>query len=216
LCGSVDLQVACLPGQLDRNSEPAPAELREWGRGLASAIAALGDVPYALYGHSLGGLVAFETARELRRLGVKPPRALFVGAIHAPHLADPFPRGDDRLTDRDTLGRLGMLDNVSTLLADHALIAELRPIVQSGIERIAAYVCIDDHPLDCKLVALGGSHDQIVSAAHLEAWAMHTRAAFERIELSGGHLFHQERPLDTMRVVHKTLGLAQPLDAAVA
>ena len=132
---SVEVHAAQLPGQMDWRDEPAPATLVEWARGLAEAIAPLVDRPYALYGHSLGALVAFEVARALHARGLPEPAILFVGAIHAPHLPDPFPVSD-RLTDFATLERLGMLDALTPLLADPQLVEELRPTIQSGIRSV--------------------------------------------------------------------------------
>ncbi|RKG78833.1 thioesterase, partial [Corallococcus exercitus] len=45
---------------------------------------------FAFFGHSLGALVAFETARRLRDLGRAIPSALFLSAAPAPQLP---PRG---------------------------------------------------------------------------------------------------------------------------
>ena len=41
---------------------------------------------FVFFGHSLGALVAFEIARELRRRQLSEPLALFMSAYPAPHL----------------------------------------------------------------------------------------------------------------------------------
>ncbi len=204
----IEMQVAALPGQLDRRDERAPEDLRAWAAGLARAIAPLADTPLAFYGHSLGGIVAFETIRELRRLGVRAPEALVVGAIHAPHLPDPFPRGD-RLTDIDTLSRLGMLDALAPLLADTAFVDELRPVVQSGIRLLADYRFAPQPALDCPLIAFGGTADAIVIPDHLEGWREHTNRAFLRYQFEGGHLFHQERAEEVTAAIVRALSAAR-------
>src|SRR3954468_24607862 len=52
--------------------------------------------PFALFGHSLGAVVAFETARALRDRGGPRPEALILSAYHAPHLPSAPPEGDRR------------------------------------------------------------------------------------------------------------------------
>jgi len=201
---SIEVYAAQLPGQMDRRDEPAPPTLVDWARGLADAIAPLLDRPYALYGHSLGALVAFEVARTLRARGLPEPAILFVGAIHAPHLPDPFPVSD-RLTDLPTLARLGMLDALAPLLADPQLVRELRPTIQSGIDRLKGYRLEDQPAMGCPIVAMGGSRDEIVRREHLEAWREHSSAGYEHLVFDGGHLFHQERTTDVVAAISERI-----------
>ena len=44
------------------------------------------DRPVALFGHSMGGLIAFEVARSMRRNGLPAPARLYVSAHQAPQL----------------------------------------------------------------------------------------------------------------------------------
>jgi surfactin synthase thioesterase subunit/NAD(P)-dependent dehydrogenase (short-subunit alcohol dehydrogenase family)/acyl carrier protein len=194
----VELWTVQLPGQIDRQDEAPLESLAEWARGAAEAMSHLLDRPYALYGHSLGGLVGFELARELRRRGTLP-EWLFVAAIHAAHLPDPFP-DRDRLTDHATLDRLGMLRALTPLLEDERLMQELRPIVRAGADRLKTYRFVPEAPLECAIVALGGSADAIVLAHHLDGWRDHA-SRFESVSIAGGHLFHQERPADVVDVI---------------
>lgn len=59
---------------------------------LADQIAAQQDMPFSFsfFGHSLGGLVAFELAHCLRERGLRLPHKLVVSACHAPRCRSPF------------------------------------------------------------------------------------------------------------------------------
>ena len=48
------------------------------------------DRPFAFFGHSMGGLIAFELARELRRRQCSLPTHLFISSRRAPHLPSPL------------------------------------------------------------------------------------------------------------------------------
>ncbi|MGH1555837.1 thioesterase II family protein [Streptomyces sp. L7] len=73
-----------LPGRGMRIGEQPFSRLAPLVRALADAMEPLFDRPFALFGHSLGGLVAFELARLLRRRGWPVPCHLFVSASAAP------------------------------------------------------------------------------------------------------------------------------------
>ena len=94
-----------LPGREGRFMELAHTEFRPLIEGLARALVPLLDVPFAFFGHSMGAIIAFELARELRRtLGTQPVH-LFVAGARAPHLPDrDIP--NRYLSDSDFVARL--------------------------------------------------------------------------------------------------------------
>src|SRR6267154_1465226 len=51
---------------------------------IADVICAESPDPYVLYGHSMGALISFELARELRRRHSIGPRQLFLSGGRAP------------------------------------------------------------------------------------------------------------------------------------
>src|SRR5947209_1163476 len=72
------------PGRETRFSEPAFRWLPAYVSGLADVLGQLPGLPLAVYGHSMGALVGFELARELRRRGRSQPARLIVGGRAAP------------------------------------------------------------------------------------------------------------------------------------
>ena len=71
----VDVCPVMLPGRETRMGERAIEDAGELIAGLIEASGALVDVPYAIYGHSMGALLAFEWARALARAGLAGPVA---------------------------------------------------------------------------------------------------------------------------------------------
>src|SRR5580765_133219 len=67
-----------LPGRETRYKEPGFVRMANLVAALAESLAPEFDRPFALFGHSMGALVAFELARELRRRRMRLPDVLFV------------------------------------------------------------------------------------------------------------------------------------------
>ncbi|MEQ1848829.1 MAG: alpha/beta fold hydrolase, partial [Nitrospira sp.] len=59
-----------LPGREGRLTMPPYTSMRPLVQAIGNAILPFLDKPYVLFGHSLGGLIAFELARYLHDLGV--------------------------------------------------------------------------------------------------------------------------------------------------
>ena len=86
LPSSVELCPIQLPGREERRREPPFRRMDVLVADVADALEPALNIPYALFGHSLGALVAFELARELRRRRLPPPARLFVSSRGAPQL----------------------------------------------------------------------------------------------------------------------------------
>ncbi len=88
---SIEVWIAHYPGRGARYQEAPVKEIRTLAERLSQAIRPFLDKPFAFFGHSLGGLLAFELARNLRSNHLPQPQLLFVSAYGAPHLPDTHP-----------------------------------------------------------------------------------------------------------------------------
>ena len=86
LRGQVDVVPVELPGRGARITEPLRTEVTALAEDALGAVLPRLDRPYALFGHSLGALVAFELARRLQHLYRRPAAHLFVSGHGAPQL----------------------------------------------------------------------------------------------------------------------------------
>ena len=165
------------------------------------------DPPFAFFGHSLGAVVAFEVAHALRSRGAPGPSCLFLSASMAPHL-------HSKLTP---LSHLADLDLLSALEQSYgAAVAELRddpelrelmmPPLRSELRMAETYHLQDRAPLECPLVVCAG-RDDVIAAADLEAWAMHTSATCRLHWFPGGHFYSRaQRPANTSRSEERRVG----------
>ena len=137
----------------------------------------------------MGALVAFELARELRRRRIAGPRLLVASAHRAPDLPSPTPPLRD-LPEDQLVEQMGRIHGTSAaLLQDADVRACMLPLIRADFAVCETYVYEPDAPLECPILAIGGSGDPHVSRPELEAWRDHTRAEFTLRLLHGGHFY---------------------------
>ena len=73
-----------LPGRETRIKEASLTNLEAIIEALIPAMTAHLNKPYALFGHSMGALIVFELARELRRRNLQQPLKIFVAGKRGP------------------------------------------------------------------------------------------------------------------------------------
>lgn len=84
ISGEVEVCPVELPGRGTRLGEGLVSSMPLLVETMAAEIEPLLDLPFAIFGHSMGGLVGFELARTLRRVYGREPAALLVAAQNAP------------------------------------------------------------------------------------------------------------------------------------
>jgi medium-chain acyl-[acyl-carrier-protein] hydrolase len=202
LAGAVRLHIPRLPGRESRLRERGLDDLRALLPYLASTLEV--EPPYAMFGHSLGAIVAFELARYLRSAGRALPVHLFVSAAPAPHLKKPLGLGamsGDRLW-----ARLRELNGVpAALLDDPELLELLEPILKADFGIDDRYVYTAAPALPCAITVLRGAADPNVSAASAAAWAQHTTGAFAAEVLDGDHFFLHAQRERVVAMIRQTL-----------
>jgi surfactin synthase thioesterase subunit/glycosyltransferase involved in cell wall biosynthesis len=183
-----------LPGRETRISEPPIERMGPLAEALAQAIRPFTGERFAFYGHSMGAVIAFELARELRRQGLPAPAGLFVSAARAPqfrlnHVPPPEP------SDAQLIAELRRLEGVpAEALADEELVKTILPVVRADSALYRNYVYTEEPPLECPIRAYGGTEDPNITRDHLEAWARQTTASFALEMLPGGHFFVNSPP----------------------
>ncbi|MDI1463731.1 alpha/beta fold hydrolase [Catellatospora sp. KI3] len=177
-----------LPGRHTRWHEPAVTDVDTLVNALATALAGELDVPYALFGHSMGSLLAFELARTLRRRGYGEPRVLFASGGPAPHLRREQPLHDK--PDPELIERLAAYGGLpDELLAEPELLELLLPIIRADFQLCETYRHRAEAPLACPIVAYAGEQDAEVPLARVRPWQEHTSGPFTQHVLPGGHFF---------------------------
>jgi medium-chain acyl-[acyl-carrier-protein] hydrolase len=178
-----------IPGRGTRLMETPFTQLSPLVQALAQALAPLLDKPFAFFGHSLGALVGFELARQLRRQsGVQPVR-LFVSADRAPQIPH-RDRPIHALPEEEFLQELRRLNGIpGKVLEEAELMQIMLPVLRADFAVYETYVYSTEPPLDCPISTFGGLQDARVSRGDLEAWRDQTSGSFSLRMFPGDHFF---------------------------
>jgi medium-chain acyl-[acyl-carrier-protein] hydrolase len=200
-----------LPGRESRLRETPLTSVHELVGPLAHAIAAMhasDGRPFAFYGHSMGAMVSFETARELRRQGHLLPEALFIGASRAPQLGWPHAsvqQLDDVALLTEVNRRYGSVPAI--IIEDADLRALLTPTLRADMSVVETYRLLPEQSFEFPIIAFVGDRDPMVARAEMEGWGEQTSGVFQLRTVPGDHIFLQTQRELLLDEVARILGI---------
>jgi len=177
------------PGRGGSAALPPARRMEPLADAVLDAIEPLLDRPYAFFGHSMGSLVAFATARRAMARDLPAPFWLGASGRHAPHLGARrymiHKLSDDALTDVvRTIGGTPM-----DLLADPRDRARFLDLLRADFEACETYHPEPEPRLPLPITSYVGTEDPTVPLAEVRAWAQLTSSEFELRRFAGGHFY---------------------------
>ncbi|WP_432056816.1 thioesterase II family protein [Streptomyces sp. bgisy022] len=175
------------PGRHDRLAEPLMETVVEIADAVAPFLRPYADRPLFLFGHSMGSLVAYETAVRLEAGPGPGPAGLFVSGQYAPHrCAPPDEALDDATVEREARAS-GWTDPA---VFDHPELRELvLPALLADVRASMTYHCADPVRLRAPIGAYGGRGDSEDVLAELTAWKQLTSGRAARRVFEGDHFY---------------------------
>jgi len=183
------MRLVHLPGRGKRFGEQPFTRLKLLVDTIADRIRGAVGHPFALYGHSMGAIITFELARELRRRYRVEPVGLFISGSRAPHAArseEPF----FDLPDAEFIAKILELNGTPREVLDSPDTRELfLPLLRADFEIMDTYIYKPESPLSCPITVYGGLQDQEVPVTDLRQWQEYTSGLFKMRLFPGDHFF---------------------------
>ena len=190
---AADVGVVQFPGPGNRLHEPPLQSVHDVAERVADEILAGSGFPTVLFGHGLGALIAFETARRLTARHW-PLVGLFVSGHGGPALGRTAPSLADLPTDR-FVAELRQRHVLSPdLLSDPEAIRPFLPALRQDLAMMERYRYELAQPLSCPIVACDAMADPHVFRGDAEAWKRETTGRFSIQRFGGDRSYiHRER-----------------------
>lgn len=210
---SIEVCPIQLPGRGMRLREPPFTRLAPLLESLIPVMRPFLDKPFALFGHSMGGLICFELARALRLRSGLEPECMFLAGRQAPPMPDRTTARYD-LPEPDFIEELRHLNGTPPEILEHPeLMRLLVPLLRAELELCQTYVYQPGPNLDCPLFIFGGVHDGEVSYEELKAWRPFTTGAFSVRMLPGDHFFVRTASSELLRMISDVLNTNRTVTA---
>lgn len=195
-----------LPGRGMRMSEPLQTDIRRLASQLAREVSRQlqqsPGQPYALFGHSLGGLLGYELAHALLTLNVPSPLCLFASGTAGPARRDVSEYRQAK-TDAELIERLRTLKGTSEVaLADPDLMALMLPILRADFLMCGSFEYLPREPLPMPVHVFGGKQDS-VRVEELLDWQDETTVGFSLDMFEGHHFFLQSQEASLLRCLRR-------------
>ncbi|WP_176391872.1 thioesterase II family protein [Marininema halotolerans] len=183
-------------GRGKRFSEPFYSSMDEATFDLFHRIAnEISPGGYSFFGHSMGGLIAYELCRRMMKEGYPPPSHLFLSGVKAPDQ----PRGKSihHLPNEEFKTEIQALNGTPQEVIHHPEIFDIfAPILRADFKLIEEYQLIEkEWHISTPITGIYGTEDD-VDQEELARWSAFTTGEFHLEGYPGGHFFihnhHQE------------------------
>jgi acyl transferase domain-containing protein/NADPH:quinone reductase-like Zn-dependent oxidoreductase/surfactin synthase thioesterase subunit len=198
------------PGREDRIDEVPIDSMPAFVAELADAMLPYLDRSFAIYGHSMGGLLAYELAKYLEQHFSEVPVKLVVAGWPAPPLVEGYVRNLKHIRDGFDMDRESdarvlevLRDNLLFMapVDDDASVEPLMPSVRADLRMLGDYRFENGVALRAPITVLHGAEDPLFEVDQLQAWERLTNGRFSLMTVPGDHLFIRNPGAQVMETI---------------
>lgn len=167
---------------------------------------------YALFGHSMGGILVYDILRKLESEHNPLPVCVFLSGSCPPHIKNTKKKNMHLLTNEQLLFELKKYGGISDeVLACEEIIDIFLPIIRADYKILEnRRLANDDMPFGIDIFVLGGRDDSEVLKQELEEWKIYTTKSFQLFIYDGGHFFLSSEKEQVLKTLETTLSAYLP------
>ncbi|PTB95296.1 hypothetical protein C9994_11455 [Marivirga lumbricoides] len=201
---SLELVVVELPGREKNFEASAYKNINRLIEDLQDQVQLYFDKPFAFFGHSMGGLLAFELTKKLLIENQPIPSNLFVSSTPQLSSYDKeqiSPKSsDERLMDlfpylKTNNGEAGSMEGAKIMMG----------ILKADLELLSNYQYQKAAPIPISITAIHGIDDPRVKHEQMEMWKEETVNSFDLYTRPGGHRYIENENLFVTSLIKNKL-----------
>lgn len=199
----VELVPVELAGRGKRLKEPLSQSIHETADDVYSIVAGkLNDIPYAIYGHSMGSLIAYELYQKINAFNCNEPIHMFLSGRGAPHTKRKILYYD--LSEPDFKKEITKIGGIPETVFENQLLYDyFIPVLKSDMKNDDTYKCEKRDKVGCSISVINGTMDDTVQESDVLAWNEYS-AQCNFYQVAGNHFFTYENPAAVVRIINQT------------
>lgn len=165
----------------------------------------LDNSEYAIFGHSMGALVAYELAHKIKNSGYEGPKHIFFSGRQEPDILER--NGLSSLSEiefKDAIS--GYIEAPEELFENIELLDFFLPIFKSDFSIIENYRHVNKNDkLDCFITVLNGKQDPYVNINNVLGWSKYTKKQCGFQTFEGGHFYINDNLEKVVKIINDSI-----------
>jgi surfactin synthase thioesterase subunit len=206
LASNIELVPVELAGRVTRIIDPLYANLDEAIADIYKFVKSKMDVPYAIFGHSMGAQLAYELGRNIMENGDRTPEHIFFSGRGVPNMKPVKEKKYHLLNDEQFKEKLLELGGTPKEFFQNPELLEIfLPLLRNDF-KLASIYFPDRQAVEfpCDISVYVGKEEEI-EASRILNWKRHTRGICTIALFNGGHFFINDHYQKISKMINNKL-----------
>eukprot|EP00996_Jenningsia_fusiforme_P002712 NODE_3532_length_959_cov_34.512088_g3243_i0.p1 GENE.NODE_3532_length_959_cov_34.512088_g3243_i0~~NODE_3532_length_959_cov_34.512088_g3243_i0.p1 ORF type:complete len:254 (-),score=40.08 NODE_3532_length_959_cov_34.512088_g3243_i0:123-884(-) len=201
-----ELRVLSLPGRGSRSQQPSLTTVDGIvDEIMRTSLPLFEGKPFVFFGHSFGGLLAYELAVRLRALGKPGPVHIFIASQAPPSYAHKD-LGRSSMSDAEAAEMLRNTSNTPAEVLDNPqMLSMVLPPLRADWAAEEQFVPSNQEPLDIPFSILWGKNDLPEVLSHSEAWAPYSTKPLVTKVYEGNHFWVMDNMKECLSMMRSSI-----------
>jgi pyochelin biosynthetic protein PchC len=203
-----DIAALKIPGRPSRSREGFPEQMADLVTPIVEQLVNY-PKPFAIFGHSMGGLLAFLVTAALNQKEIKT-LGTFISARPAPQLSVLKRRA--HLPEPALINELRILGGTpEEVLQDTQLMQSVLPIIRADYHLLEQFTYGDEaNDITQPLEIIAAKQDKLVSDTQINAWHQLPLKQVNQFDIAGEHFYLNQHPQALFEYINTRLNNALP------